>query len=107
MGYNTSILILNDARSVIKSNPLQFTENVLNMMDITNGIKPGDSMGLGNHCNPMSLITRSDADISHLVLIGQNSSEALYQTGIWHGDIQKNLDIIKKATAELKYRNKT
>lgn len=97
MGYNTSILLLNDAKDLFQDNPEKFTQNVLKMMDITGEVEPGKSLPLGHYCNPMSLITRSHADTSHLVLIGQNSSESLLQTQVWHGEDQKNLDILKKA----------
>lgn len=101
MGYNTSILILNDARDLIRSNPLQFTEKVLILMDTSGGIEPGQSVSLGNHSNPISLITRSHADILNLVLIGQNCSKSLLQTGI--GEEQKDVDILSRAAFKLGY----
>ncbi len=103
MGFNTSILISNDARLFIKDNPFEFTKCVLRMMDITGDVQLGDSLPIGGQSNVVSLITRAHADTTNLVLIGQNSSETLYQTGIWHGEEQKNIDILKKAAFNLGY----
>lgn len=69
MGYNTTVLILNDALDQIRKNPEQFTEGIY--QQILTGEEGGVSVG--NHCNPVHVMKTQHADVPRLYWTGMNS----------------------------------
>jgi hypothetical protein len=82
MGYNTTVVVLNDALSFIENDP-EFGRNLARaiMEAATNGGKPVNvparSSRGGVHCNAATVIETHHADYSVLVKVGQNYGEAL------------------------------
>lgn len=113
MGYNTSILLLNDAAGYIRDNAQQFADNAYAMMigDIKRStgevLKPGDSLAVGNHGNPMRLIHRSHADEVATVILGKNISVTLNTRHTAPYDSIRDTDVqvvlLKEAAKKLGY----
>jgi hypothetical protein len=62
MGYNTTILVLNDALDVLEDNPKEFVEGMVS------AIQEGRtrSIPVGNHCNPVQVMHTAHADVPRL-----------------------------------------
>ena len=62
MGYNTTILIINDALDTLEDNPKEFVKNM------TQAIHAGrtQSIPVGNHCNPVQVMKTEHADVPRL-----------------------------------------
>lgn len=56
MGFNTTVLILNDAWDQIKKHPEEFVAGIDKMM------RRGGTFGVGNHCNPVQVLRSEHAD---------------------------------------------
>lgn len=56
MGFNTTVLILNDAWDQIRKNPEEFVEGIYEKMNY------GGTVGVGNHANPVQVIESRHAD---------------------------------------------
>lgn len=56
MGFNTTVLILNDAWHVIKENPEEFVAGIGAKMNY------GGTVGVGNYANPVQVIESRHAD---------------------------------------------
>lgn len=80
MGYNSGIIILNDALDQIEKNPLQFTQRVVQAIREQGGhLKAGKvvDIAVGNHGNAAGLFHMAHADEHIAYLIGGNTSRAL------------------------------
>ncbi len=80
MGYNSGIIILNDALDQIEKNPLQFTQRVVQAIREQGGhLKPGKivDIAVGNHGNASGLFHMAHADEHTAYLIGGNTSRPL------------------------------
>jgi hypothetical protein len=89
MGYQTTIMFLNDSYSDIKEHPKQVIENILDAMSNTH--EKSKTYSIGNFCNPMEAKRSEHADIPRLYLTHCNS---FVEYG-WNNDI-KNLDYRKR-----------
>lgn len=69
MGYNTTILILNDGLEDIRKDPVRAVEGIHSM--IAQG-KEG-SVGAGNHANPIYVMQTQHADVPRLYFTHGNS----------------------------------
>jgi len=97
MGYNTTVLILNDAFGEIERHPEEFVEN---LKPFVNGGKFGlrearkneigesdVSFGVGNYANAASVIDVAHADSTQVIMVGGNCATLLgeaYYTGGHH-----------------------
>lgn len=80
MGFNTSLLILNDGWHDIEAHPEEFIEKV--GACVKGGLSPynhgyrgpdfGVSLGVGSHANCVQVMTVEHADITNLLLVGGN-----------------------------------
>lgn len=80
MGFNTTILILNDGWDQIVAHPDEFIEKVGAV--VSSGIHRrvpgfegddfGVSIGIGNHCNNVQVMCNDHADITNVLLVGGN-----------------------------------
>jgi hypothetical protein len=119
MGWNTSILFLNDGMDAIKSNPQQVVDNILKMMGdgYTHDeerpgnfreLRSGDDLPVGNHVNNMILISRDHADVTNLVCIGANHFTTLLRGchTLRGNHYEKNdqITLLKAAAEKLGYR---
>ena len=71
MGYNTPILILNDALGELEKYPNQFVTGIVQVMD------RGGDVPVGNHCNPVHVMQSQHADVFRLLLVQGNQMDEL------------------------------
>lgn len=98
MGYNTTVMILNDAFGQIENNPTEFVDKLrpfINSGGITladhRAVRPERdfgksdvSFGVGNHGNAASVIDVAHADATQVIMVGGNCATLLgesYYTG--------------------------
>ena len=70
MGYQTTIMFLNDAYSNIKENPEQVIENILDAMNNTH--EQSKTYSIGCFANPMEAIKTVHADIPRIYMTWRN-----------------------------------
>lgn len=111
MGWNTAILFLNDAIGEIEGDPKQVVKNISAMMEGMSHhsgdiMQPGKSLAVGNHGNPMTLLSRDHADVTNLVAIGGNHGTTLYSghNGGRHYEKDDQIKLLKQAAEALGYR---
>lgn len=103
MGYNTTVVIMNDALDQIEKDP-QFGKNLsraIQHLTVTNG-QPVDVYA-GNHCNAATAIESHHADGTVVVAVGQNYAEVLNHYMIYPYGDDKKLAILKKLADEMGY----
>lgn len=102
MGYNTTILILNDGLDQLRKNPVEFTEKVWNA--IASGRET--TVGVGNHCNVVTVMPTQHADLPRLYFTHGNSITELSPYNrdtldlVRHGDFRRDHVINSIKTAE-------
>ena len=69
MGYNTTVLILNDGLHDIRKDPVRAVEGIYDM--IARGEE--GSVGAGNHANPIHVMQTQHADVPRLYFTHGNS----------------------------------
>lgn len=84
MGYNTTVIILNDAAHKIESDPA-FPRNLhLGIMKAGSRIGPrGDgqqTVSIGNHMNGCTVVETHHADQTVLVAVGGNHATPVFQS---------------------------
>jgi hypothetical protein len=67
MGFNTTLLILNDSLGAIKSNPEQFVTGILHHLD------GGGDISVGGHVNAAHVMPTQHADVHRLYFTHRNS----------------------------------
>lgn len=75
MGYNTTVVILNDALGQIAKDP-KFGEKLARAIMEVRRDKPVD-VSAGNHCNAALVVETHHADETVFVAVGRNYGEAL------------------------------
>ena len=87
MGFNTTVLILNDGWDQIMKHPEEFVEKMNPLVsgglyrspgyrDDTFGV----TFGVGNHCNNVQVATNEHADVHSLILSGGNYMTVIGKT---------------------------
>ena len=75
MGYNTTVVILNDALDQIRKDP-KFGENLSRACsEVMRG--KGVDVPAGNHCNAARVIETHHADYDVMVRVGGNTGEVI------------------------------
>lgn len=83
MGFNTTVVVLNDALHEIKNDP-DFGRKLYDaVLCVQRG--PQD-VSAGNHCNAVSVIESHHADGFHLIAVGGNYGLDLGYVGSWQAD---------------------
>ena len=78
MGYNTVLMVLNDAFDQIQKDP-DFGRNLVNAAVRHDPTRQKiNTFSSGNHCNPAQIISVQHADISQLTLVSRNSGTCIY-----------------------------
>lgn len=102
MGFNSTILILNDALDQIKDNPEQFTQAVVDL--ILKG-EQKETRPVGRHGNPVTLVSQNHADATSVVTVGGNCSTVLATVPfIGHTTRIQQIDLIREVAKKYGYR---
>lgn len=67
MGYNTTVLILNDALDTLRDNAEEFVDGIIKKMH------DGGDISVGNHANPAHVMQTAHADVFRLYCTIGNS----------------------------------
>jgi hypothetical protein len=93
MGFNSTLLVLNDALHLIRDDP-EFGKKVYEAvlhLQTTRG-RPVD-ISSGNHCNAATAIESHHADGYRMLLVGGNTAYVLGHAGHWSKDPNKVEDL--------------
>lgn len=106
MGWNTGVIILNDAIGNIEDHPKEFVDGLRRAMGdfLSHGGKPVD-IAVGGHVNAASVFHQSHADNTGVFAIGGNHATRLLETyngGRHHTDADK-LELLKRLAEEMGY----
>ena len=90
MGFNTTVLVLNDALTEIENDP-EFGKKLvagIRKLGSTGGIHPGPvNVPVGNHASPVTVIETHHADWTALIAVGGNNATVFFTTyGYRHHD---------------------
>lgn len=92
MGYNSTLIVLNDALHQIKDDK-EFGEKVYNAVLTVNRGKPVDIYS-GNHCNAATVIETHHADSLRLIAVGGNCGQDLGYAGSYSFKPEEMLKIL-------------
>ena len=99
MGYNTTIIVLNDALHQIKEDE-EFGRKVYNAALIVSRGKPID-IPSGNHCNAATVVETHHADQIKLIAVGGNAGTDLGYAGNWRAT---PVEMLRQLAESLGYR---
>ena len=94
MGFNTTMIVLNDALHLIKDDP-KFGQKVYDAVNQRHGReceRPTD-ISVSGHCNAASVVESHHADGYRLILVGGNTAYVLGYAGHWSKDPKKVEDL--------------
>ena len=105
MGYNSTIIVLNDGLGNIARDE-EFGKNISDAIgSLGHGNPDGITVPSGNHCNPATVIETHHADETVVVAVGQNCATVLANLyGTPHHKDEHKLGIIKEMAKRLGYR---
>jgi hypothetical protein len=104
VGYNSVVVVLNDALDQIK-NDKQFGRNVAEAISDANCYGRSVDISSGNHGNAASVVSCEHADVTQLVAVGGNYGMVLCRTGYVGQSTEHGKILLLKALAdELGYR---
>ncbi len=106
MGYNTTILILNDAMGDMQENPKEFVDNLLLAVGEHRHDQRND-FAIGNHVNGGSVLAMSHADTINVIAVGGNYGTVLdqyYNPTAAHHTYEGKVMILKLLAEELGYK---
>ena len=99
MGFNTTVLILNDALSQIKSDPEEFVKSLCRMAG--SGKVTGDSP-VDFHASQSGVIQTHHADSTAIILVGGNSATVLGTHYGWrHNEPEFQIQCLKWVLRDL------
>jgi methyl coenzyme M reductase subunit C-like uncharacterized protein (methanogenesis marker protein 7) len=105
MGYNTTVLILNDSLDILEKHPQEFVDGIVRKMNT------GGDIGVRGHVNPAHVMPTAHADVFRLYCTQGN---AITELSMWSNEtmrmatdereyLQRHvLDLIDKAEHQLK-----
>lgn len=99
MGYNTTLVVLNDALHEIE-NDAEFGRKVSQATRMVTRGKPVD-ISSGGHCNAATVIETHHADGINLIAVGGNCGQDL---GYMGGYRSESIDLLKSLADKLGYR---
>lgn len=103
MGFNTGVLILNDAIHGIQNDPQQFANNF--MLACANFQRANDVVDfrIGNHVNGGTVFHLAHADMTGVYAIGGNHTTRLSigNNGGRHHTIEDKVQLLKKLADEM------
>lgn len=104
MGFNTTVIVMNDAVDQIANDPDFGKKLAQAIMHLSVDRKPGD-VSAGNHVNAATVIENHHADNTTLVAVGGNFATELLQTGRRrHHEVQGQEQLLRDLADKLGYR---
>lgn len=107
MGYNTGVLILNDAVGAAQKDPQKFAENLLQALS-EHSLRPNEPVdfAIGNNVNGGTIFYQQHADITGVVAIGGNCTSELLTTynGGRHHTPEYQERLLRELADKLGYR---
>jgi hypothetical protein len=104
MGFNTTVIVMNDAVDQIANDPTFGKKLAQAIMGMFGDRRPID-VSAGNHLNAATVIESHHADNTALVAVGGNFATALLQTcGYRHHEVQGQEQLLRELADKLGYR---
>ncbi len=82
MGYNTTVLVINDALGEIENDP-QFGKKLVAAILMKNTSKDPIDVSAGSHVNAATVVETHHADRTTLIAVGGNNATVLLETQGW------------------------
>lgn len=105
MGFNTGVLILNDAMHNMEQDPKGFVDNFMEAFHKFQRTHEPTDFALGNHVNGATVFHMAHADVTGVHAIGGNHTTKLYTAyngGRHHTDADKHA-LLKALADEMGY----
>lgn len=105
MGYNTTVLVMNDALTQIEEDP-EFGKNLAKAIYSIYDDRASRDIPAGNHCNAATVIESHHADGTAIVAVGQNYGTKIdecFYVGR-HDLPEGQLKILKQLASYMGYR---
>jgi hypothetical protein len=106
MGYNSTLMILNDAMDEIDRDPQGWWEKAKqHLSELHHSSKPIE-FGHGSHGNGFYSVTNVHADITSIIAVGGNHTTVLgqFHNGGRHYRPEDQLEILKRLADQMGYR---
>jgi len=104
MGFNTTVVVMNDAGDQIANDPT-FGKKLAQAIRGMFGDRGPIDVSAGNHLNAATVIESHHADNTVLVAVGGNFATALLQTGGYrHHEVQGQEQLLRDLADKLGYR---
>jgi hypothetical protein len=106
MGWNTGVIILNDAFHEIKKYPDAFIQNLDEAMGKSLHCRESVDVSVGGHVNAASVFHQAHADNVGVYAIGGNHTSKLLETynGGRHYQSEDRIALLKQIADEMGYR---
>ncbi len=102
MGFNTSVIVLNDALHYIEEDPT-FGKKLAEAIQRLNSNKGGIDISAGGHANAATAIETHHADVSSLIAIGGNQGTLLCYGGGYRHDEGDKVRMLQSLADSLGY----
>ena len=105
MGFNTAVLILNDAIDGVEKDPASFAKNMMHAWHLFQRTGNPTDFAIGNHVNGGTIFHNAHADVTGVYAIGGNHTSKLHTAwngGKHHSDEEK-VKLLKELANELGY----
>jgi hypothetical protein len=103
MGFNTTLLILNDAMGEIDKDPAGWWQKTQRQLYEP----PNTDYGFGHHGNGFRVVANSHADMVNVIAVGGNYASILgtiYNGNHGHHEVADQLRILREVEAKIKGR---
>lgn len=105
MGFQTTIMILNDALGEIDNDPKGWWEKTSEMIKAHRGNSDPQSYGFGSFSNGFTLVDVHHADVTSVIAVGGNYSTILSKLPRQsHHSEEHELELIKKLAKKHGYK---
>lgn len=102
MGWNTGVLILNDAAHLMKADPPQFVENLERAMSEFHRRHGSVDFAIGNHVNGGTVFHQSHADNVGVYAIGGNTTSKFLE--VYNGGDTNPPKLLKELAEQFGFR---
>lgn len=104
MGFNTTVVVLNDALHLIEKDQ-NFGKNLVAAIGKLQAGRPYPDVSIGHHCNAATVIETHHADCDAIIAVGGNCGHVLgYAVGVVSNGDSGKVEILKQLAEQLGYR---